>query len=139
MKYLFLEYPKCSTCQKARQWLLNNGVEFEDRHIVDNRPTEAELKEWIERSGREPHSFFQHRRPQIQGAQPQGKASRHERCRTNQPACLRRHAGQTPAPRRRQRRSQRFPSRDMATAERLSIPPLVKTIFPLISLEQKIT
>ena len=50
MKYLFLEYPKCSTCQKARQWLLNNGVEFEDRHIVDNRPTEAELKEWIERS-----------------------------------------------------------------------------------------
>lgn len=58
MKYLFLEYPKCSTCQKARQWLLNNGVEFEDRHIVDNRPTEAELKEWIERSGREPHSFF---------------------------------------------------------------------------------
>lgn len=41
MKYLFLEYPKCSTCQKARQWLLNNGVEFEDRHIVDNRPTEA--------------------------------------------------------------------------------------------------
>ena len=105
MKYLFLEYPKCSTCQKARQWLLNNGVEFEDRHIVDNRPTEAELKEWIERSGREPHSF----------------------------------AGQTPAPRRRQRRSQRFPSRDMATAERLSIPPLVKTIFPLISLEQKIT
>ena len=58
MKYLFLEYPKCSTCQKARQWLLDNGVEFEDRHIVDNRPTEAELKEWIERSGREPRSFF---------------------------------------------------------------------------------
>lgn len=58
MKYLFLEYPKCSTCQKARQWLLDNGVEFEDRHIVDNRPTEAELKEWIEQSGREPRSFF---------------------------------------------------------------------------------
>ena len=58
MKYLFLEYPKCSTCQKARQWLLDNGVEFEARHIVDNRPSETELKEWIEQSGREPRSFF---------------------------------------------------------------------------------
>lgn len=57
MKYLFLEYPKCSTCQKARQWLLDNGVEFEARHIVDNRPSETELKEWIEQSGREPRSF----------------------------------------------------------------------------------
>lgn len=70
MKYLFLEYPKCSTCQKARQWLLDNGVEFEARHIVDNRPSETELKEWIEQSGREPRSFFNAQRSQIQGAQP---------------------------------------------------------------------
>ena len=50
MKYLFLEYPKCSTCQKARQWLLDNGVEFEARHIVDNHPSETELKEGLSKA-----------------------------------------------------------------------------------------
>lgn len=50
MKYLFLEYPKCSTCQKARQWLLDNGVEFEARHIVDNRPSETELKSGLSKA-----------------------------------------------------------------------------------------
>ena len=42
---LFLEYPKCSTCKKAKNWL-GNGVEFEDRHIVENNPTADELKAW---------------------------------------------------------------------------------------------
>ena len=58
MKYLFLEYPKCSTCQKAKQWLLNNGFEFEDRHIVNNPPTREEFNKWIECSNRTPRSFF---------------------------------------------------------------------------------
>lgn len=48
---LFLEYPKCSTCKKAKNWLESNGVEFEDRHIVENNPTADELKAWYEKSG----------------------------------------------------------------------------------------
>lgn len=48
---LFIEYPKCSTCQKAKKWLDENGVEYTDRHIVENNPTYEELKEWHERSG----------------------------------------------------------------------------------------
>lgn len=55
---LFIEYPKCSTCQKAKKWLLLHGVEFEDRHIVEQNPTEAELTEWISRSGLELKKFF---------------------------------------------------------------------------------
>ena len=43
MKYLFVEYPKCSTCQKAKKWLQNQKVEFEDRHIVENTPTFEEI------------------------------------------------------------------------------------------------
>lgn len=58
MKYLFLEYPKCSTCQKAKQWLLDNNIEFEDRHIVDCPPTEAELHKWIRLSERDIKSFY---------------------------------------------------------------------------------
>lgn len=55
---LFIEYPKCSTCQKAKKWLLENGAEFEDRHIVEQNPTEAELTEWVARSGLELKRFF---------------------------------------------------------------------------------
>lgn len=55
---LFVEYPKCSTCQKAKKWLLEHGTEFEDRHIVEQNPTEAELTEWVERSGLELKRFF---------------------------------------------------------------------------------
>lgn len=51
MKYLFLEYPKCTTCQKARHWLEDHQVDFASRHIVENNPTAAELKEWHLRSG----------------------------------------------------------------------------------------
>ena len=39
MKTLFIEYPKCSTCQKAKKWLEANKIVFEDRHIVVNNPT----------------------------------------------------------------------------------------------------
>ena len=55
---IFIEYPKCSTCQKAKKWLIEHQVEFEDRHIVEQNPTEAELTEWIARSGLELKKFF---------------------------------------------------------------------------------
>lgn len=55
---LFLEYPKCSTCQRAKKWLLNNDVVFTDRHIVEENPTYDELKEWYEKSGMPLKKFF---------------------------------------------------------------------------------
>ena len=58
MKTLFIEYPKCSTCQKAKKWLEQNNIEFEDRHIVENNPTKEELKKWIKQSGYDIKKFF---------------------------------------------------------------------------------
>lgn len=55
---LFIEYPKCSTCQKAKRHLEKNGVVFEDRHIVEHPPTEQELKAWIKASGYPVKRFF---------------------------------------------------------------------------------
>ena len=55
---LFLEYPKCSTCKKAKAWLEEKGVKYEDRHIVENHPTYDELKEWYEKSGLPLKKFF---------------------------------------------------------------------------------
>ncbi|MBR5773810.1 MAG: arsenate reductase family protein [Clostridia bacterium] len=48
---LFIEYPKCTTCQKAKKWLDDNGLKYEDRHIKENNPTYEELKAWITASG----------------------------------------------------------------------------------------
>ena len=48
---LFIEYPKCSTCKKAKNWLDENGIEYTDRHIKEDNPTAAELKEWAKASG----------------------------------------------------------------------------------------
>ena len=58
MSRLFLEYPKCSTCRKAKKYLEENGVEFIDRHIVETNPTAEELKEWIAKSGLPVKKFF---------------------------------------------------------------------------------
>lgn len=55
---LFIEYPKCSTCQKAKAWLDSHGLKYEDRHIVENNPTYEELKEWYEKSGMPLKRFF---------------------------------------------------------------------------------
>ncbi len=55
---LFLEYPKCSTCKKAKKWLDEKGVEYVDRDIVDNNPTAAELAEFHRRSGLPVRRFF---------------------------------------------------------------------------------
>ena len=58
MSRLFLEYPKCSTCRKAKKYLEENQVEFVDRHIVEANPTTEELKEWITKSGLPVKKFF---------------------------------------------------------------------------------
>lgn len=58
MSVLFVEYPKCSTCQKAKKWLDQRGVEYKDRHIKEQNPTEEELKEWYSRSGLPLRKFF---------------------------------------------------------------------------------
>ena len=50
MKNIFIEYPKCSTCKKAKKWLEENSIEFIDRNIVKETPTVEELTEWIQRS-----------------------------------------------------------------------------------------
>ena len=58
MAVLFIEYPKCTTCKKAKKWLDEHGVEYNDRHIVEDNPTAAELAEWHERSGLPLRRFF---------------------------------------------------------------------------------
>ena len=58
MSVLFLEYPKCTTCKKAKAWLEANSVAFTDRHIVENNPTAEELKAWWEKSGLPLKKFF---------------------------------------------------------------------------------
>lgn len=48
---LFIHYPKCTTCQKAKKWLDGNGITYTERHIVENNPSYEELKEWHAKSG----------------------------------------------------------------------------------------
>lgn len=55
---LFVEYPKCTTCQKAKKWLDAQKVEYTDRHIKEENPTEEELKEWHKKSGLPLKRFF---------------------------------------------------------------------------------
>ena len=57
-QYLLLEYPKCTTCQKAKKWLVQHKIDFQTRHIVENPPTYDELKKWIVSSGLEIKKFF---------------------------------------------------------------------------------
>ena len=58
MATLFLQYPACSTCQKAKKWLTENNIEFTNRLIVEENPTVEELKAWIPRSGLPVKKFF---------------------------------------------------------------------------------
>lgn len=55
---LFIYYPKCSTCQKAKKWLDEKNIEYTERHIVENNPTYDELKEWYSKSGLPLKKFF---------------------------------------------------------------------------------
>lgn len=57
-RMLFICYPKCSTCQKAKKWLDENNIEYTERHIVENNPSYQELKAWYEKSGFPLKKFF---------------------------------------------------------------------------------
>jgi arsenate reductase len=58
MKLLFVEYPKCTTCKRAKTWLEEQGVEFEDRDIKTNNPNKEELEKWYKLSGFPLKKFF---------------------------------------------------------------------------------
>lgn len=55
---LFVCYPKCSTCRKARNWLDENNAQYTERHIVEDNPSFDELKEWHDKSGLPLKRFF---------------------------------------------------------------------------------
>ena len=55
---LFIQYPPCSTCQKAKKWLDEAGIAYTDRHIKENNPNYEELKHWYEVSGLPLKKFF---------------------------------------------------------------------------------
>ncbi len=58
MKYILIEYPKCSTCKKAKKFLQANGYDFTTRHILEETPSITELTEWIHKSNRPIQTFF---------------------------------------------------------------------------------
>ncbi len=58
MKYQFICYPKCTTCQKAQKWLDSNGIAYERRDIKVENPTVSELEEWCSKSGLPLRKFF---------------------------------------------------------------------------------
>ena len=55
---LFIQYPPCSTCQKAKKWLDEQGVTYTDRHIKEQKPSYEELRQWYQRSGLPLKKFF---------------------------------------------------------------------------------
>ena len=55
---LFIQYPPCTTCQKAKKWLDEKGLVYEDRHIKLEKPTYEELEDWYRRSGLPLKRFF---------------------------------------------------------------------------------
>ena len=55
---LFLEYPPCSTCKKAKKWLDDHGITYTDRHIKEDNPSYEELKNWYAISGMPLKKFF---------------------------------------------------------------------------------
>ena len=55
---LFICYPKCSTCQKAKKFLNEHNIEFTERHIVDDNPSYDEIKEWYQKSELPLKKFF---------------------------------------------------------------------------------
>lgn len=55
---LFLCYPKCTTCQKAKKWLDEHHIAYTERHIAEENPTYDELKAWYKQSGFPLKKFF---------------------------------------------------------------------------------
>lgn len=58
MKYLFICYPKCTTCTKVRKWLDENNIDYVERNIKEDNPTKDELKSWIPKSAYPIKRFF---------------------------------------------------------------------------------
>lgn len=58
MRYQFICYPKCTTCQKAKKWLNDNEIAYDERHIKEQNPSAVELKEWWEKSDLPLKKFF---------------------------------------------------------------------------------
>lgn len=58
MKNILIQYPKCSTCKKAKKWLEENNIQFEERNIVIETPTAKELTQWIQKSGYDIKKWF---------------------------------------------------------------------------------
>lgn len=58
MNYIFITYPKCSTCQKAKKFLDENKIKYTEKHIVTDTPTYEELKTIIDVSGLPINKFF---------------------------------------------------------------------------------
>ena len=54
----FIEYPTCTTCQKAKKWLEEKGIDFQDRNIKTENPTKDELAAWLKKSGLPLKRFF---------------------------------------------------------------------------------
>ena len=55
---LFVCYPKCTTCQKAKKWLVAHEIQFVERRIAEDKPSYEELKEWHAKSGLPLKKFF---------------------------------------------------------------------------------
>lgn len=55
---LFIQYPKCSTCRKAKKWLDTHNIAYTDRHIAEDNPSYEELKQWYKKSGLPLKKFF---------------------------------------------------------------------------------
>lgn len=58
MANLFIEYPKCTTCKKAKKFLLDNNIEFSERHMVEENPNKEELREFLKKSNLPIKRFF---------------------------------------------------------------------------------
>ncbi|MBE6500963.1 MAG: arsenate reductase family protein [Methanobrevibacter thaueri] len=55
---LFVNYPKCSTCRKAKKWLDEHNIDYDSRHIIDDNPAADELRKWWEISDLPLKRFF---------------------------------------------------------------------------------
>ena len=58
MNVLLIEYPKCTTCKKAKKWLEEHGIDYTDRNIKEENPTEEEVREFHKKSGQPLKRFF---------------------------------------------------------------------------------
>ena len=75
---LFICYPKCSTCRKAKTWLEDHNISYELRDIKEENPTAQELSDWQKRSGLPLKKYFQHLRHALQGDGPEGQTENHD-------------------------------------------------------------